>query len=75
MKTPEEVTRALAHVKQFHPTLALVVFTSNEKWLYMDADFDAFEFGDDIDVSILLEAIDSVELLPAVFEVEGAFGL
>lgn len=56
-----ELLRAILHVKQEYKELAIVVFSRDAKWCYMDEDFNAFKFSDNIDVSILQDAIDSVE--------------
>lgn len=65
----KEVRKAFKHVRDHYPTVSMVVFTRRLKWCYMDEDFKAFDFDDNIDVSILEEAMDSVKYLPYIYEV------
>jgi len=66
--TPE-VQSAINHVKQFHPTLAIVAFSIEGTWQYFDEDFNSFVFDDKINVSILEAAVDSVSERPAIFQI------
>ncbi len=66
MITPE-LFIAFKEVKNHFPTVSIVVFDREVKWCYMDENFNGFDFEDKIDVSILEEAIDSIENLPFVF--------
>lgn len=63
-----QLTKAFLHVKQFHPEVAVVIFNSNGNWNYMDANFNGLKFDDRINVSILEEAADSIQSLPAIIE-------
>ncbi len=67
--TPE-VQAAINHVKQFHPTLAIVAFSIEGIWQYFDKEFNSFDFKDNIDVSILEAAVDSIHERPAIFQIE-----
>lgn len=67
----KELQIAFDHVKQFHPTLSIVVFGLDGRWQYMDEDFGRFKFDERIDVGILEAAGDSVEnneTLPYVYQ-------
>jgi hypothetical protein len=66
--TPQ-VLKAINHVKVFYPKICLVVFNTQGLWQYMDENFESSTFGDEVDVSILEEAVDSLDTLPAVFEI------
>lgn len=65
---PKAVKTALLHVRSHFPRVSMVVFNSNERWQYLDEDFDAPFFRDKVDTAILEAAMDSVKTLPAVFE-------
>ena len=67
--TPEPVLVALRHVKEHHPSVCMVVFSSAGLWNYMDDEFFAPNFGVEIDQDILECAVASVDELPAVFEI------
>jgi hypothetical protein len=69
MALTPEIKKAIKHVKKFHPTLRFVIFTVNG-WLYMDEEYNAFKFNKKINVSCLEEAYDSLETIPAIFDVE-----
>lgn len=63
-----KVKRALEHVRQFYPQVVMVVYSCDQRWLFMDEDFAAPTFDGRINVSILEEAADSVAA-PAVFDI------
>jgi len=65
---PKPVLAALNHVREHFPNVVLVVFNSAGRWQYMDEYYEAPKFEGKINVSILEDAGDSVETLPAVFE-------
>ena len=46
----------------------MVVFNKQGQWQYMDEDFGSFVFGDEIDISILEDASDSVTVLPCIYQ-------
>jgi hypothetical protein len=56
-----ELRDAIAHVKKFHPTVSIVIFSSDGRWQYMDEDFQGFKFDNRIDVGILEAAADSID--------------
>jgi len=60
---------AIEHVKKYHPTLSIVIFDIDGRWQYMDAEFNSFVFGKEIDTSILEEAGDSIEFLPFIYQI------
>jgi hypothetical protein len=63
-----QLQTAIDHVKQFHPTVSIVIFDKMGRWQYMDENFDSFKFDERIDVSILEEASDSIEVLPYIID-------
>lgn len=71
MKPTKAVLRAFSHVKSIHPTLSIVIFDKEGRWNYMNEDFKGFDFShDDIDLSILEDAIDSLEEFPFIYQEE-----
>ena len=65
----KEVKKALKHVRQYHPEVDTVIFLKDCRWLYLDSENGYFpSFTDEIDASILEKAIDSVDDLPAIFQ-------
>lgn len=64
---PAPVRKALDHVRDFHPEVNHVVFTSEGRWLYMNEIGYTPVFGKQIDTSILESAADAVDGFPAVF--------
>ena len=65
----KEALEALEHVKQYHPEVDTVLFLKDGRWLYLDSENEYFpSFADEIDASILEKAIDSVDDLPAIFQ-------
>lgn len=65
--TPE-IKRAFQHVQEFHPQVCILIFTTDIRWRYLDIEFNAPVFGEEIDTSILEEAIDTWNVFPAIFE-------
>jgi len=71
MKTTKKLIEAVLHVKDHFPQLAIVIFTLQGKWCYMDEDFNIISFSDQINVSTLEDAMDSVEAtfgLPFIYQ-------
>ena len=65
----EQVVKAFNHVKQSFPQLSMVIFTSDIRGHYLDAQGYPLNFaGKDIDVSILEEAIDSINKFPCIYQ-------
>jgi len=64
----EKIIKALKHVQSVYPQVCMVVFSKDSKWQYMDEDFNAPVFDDRIDVGILEEAVDSIEVLPFIYQ-------
>lgn len=62
------VEAALLHVRQRHPTCIKVLFDASGRWRYMDANNEAFTFGDDMDMDLLEIASDTLDELPVLFE-------
>lgn len=66
--TPQ-VQAAINYVKQFHPEMAIVAFSIEGTWQYFDQEFKPIVFGDNIDIQILEEAVDSIWERPAIFQI------
>jgi hypothetical protein len=66
---PPEVRVALDHVRQYHPEVTQVFFGVDQRWVYCSDAFEAPEFNDSIDVSLLEAAADSVPMLPAAYSI------
>ena len=66
--TPQ-VDKALKHVREYYPDVTTVVFNKYATWQYFTDEFKAPTFGNEIDVRILNEAVDSLDELPAVFQI------
>lgn len=63
-----QLRKAFNHVKEKHPTVSIVIFDKNGAWLYMDEEFNSFEFDETIDVGLLEDASDSVPVLPYIYQ-------
>jgi hypothetical protein len=60
---------AFKHVKQFFPTLSIVIFNKEGQWSYMDDNFNSFNFeGAGIDQSILEDASNEIKTLPFIYQ-------
>lgn len=71
MKPTKEVLKAFAHVKSFHPNLNSVFFNREGQWHYMDDNFKGLDFShDDMNSSLLEDAVDSIEELPFIYQEE-----
>jgi hypothetical protein len=68
----EEIINALNHVKEtVDKRIDTVIFLKDVTWLYMISETGEIPiFPDNVDVSILEEAIDSVNELPAIFQLD-----
>lgn len=64
------VQQALQHVNKHHPEVTLVFYGTDMRWFYCDEAFEAPDFGDEIDIGLLEDAVDSVEAFPAAFALE-----
>lgn len=72
MKETPEIKKALDHVRTIFPDVCMVVFNKDGRWQYMDEDFKAPTFKsspEEIDVSILEDALDSAPFLPYVYQI------
>lgn len=68
---PPKVKAALDHVRAKFPKVELVVFTREGRWLFASSFFEIPQFDNRlVDVSILEEAVNSLAVLPAVFQME-----
>lgn len=65
---PPKILAALNHVRKFHPSVCMVTFDEDARWQYMDDDFKAPVFGDEISVAILEDAVYDLTELPADFQ-------
>lgn len=73
MNPTPEVLRAMAHIREKFPDVAIVVFNTDERWCYMDEDFNAPKFNNEIiNVGILEAAVNSVPDLPYVYQIPKA---
>lgn len=71
MKPTKEILKAFAHVKSFHPELNSVFFNREGQWHYMNEEFEGLNFShDDMDISILEDAVDSLTELPFIYQEE-----
>lgn len=68
MEPTPEVLKAFNYVKSFFPEVSMVVFSTDNRWCYMDADFNAPLFPLNTDTSVLDEALDSVDKLPYIYQ-------
>jgi hypothetical protein len=62
-----EILKAFEAIREFHPTICMVVFTNTGLWRYMDANSNSIWFDDAIDASVLEEAYDSVIEYPSFY--------
>ena len=67
---PLRVQTALDHVRSVFPEVSMVVFNTDTRWRYMDDNFNAPIFNDEIDVSILEDAVYDLSELPCVFQLD-----
>ncbi len=67
MKAPAHVQRAFDHVKSIFPEVVMVMYTPTMKWMYIDEDGEAPAFNDQVDVSLLEDAVDSLDTFPCIF--------
>jgi len=68
-QAPLEVIHALCHVRQHHPNVNMVVYKSDTRWRYMNADGLIPTLGSNIDVGILEAAQAALTKFPCVFEI------
>lgn len=59
---------ALEHVKRYYPNVCMVAFSKDGTWQYMDEDFNAPKFGNEIDTSLLENAADSITSFPYIYQ-------
>jgi hypothetical protein len=62
------IAKAFDHVREHFPNVAIVVYNREGLWQYMDENFKSFNFNDDIDVSILEDAVDSLTDVPYIYQ-------
>lgn len=65
--TPLPVIKAFGYIKGLCPELSAIVFTTDERWHYLNEECKHIAFPDGVDVSILQDAIDSVDL-PFIYQ-------
>lgn len=68
------VQKALRHVHEFHPEVNQVVYGIDGRWMFFGENFKIPSFGPEIDTSLLEDAADSIESLPAVFALDSGNG-
>lgn len=69
---PPEVRKAFDHIRKSHPTVVTVCYDSEAQWLYYDHRGKNPTFGEEIEVQVLQDAIDSIDnagLLPAYISI------
>jgi hypothetical protein len=71
-ETNEKVYAALLHVNNHHSEVTQVFYSTDGRWLYCDDDYAAPTFGNDIDISLLEDAVDSLAMLPAAFSLSNS---
>lgn len=72
-RMPAAVLLALAHVRQFHPDVTMVLFTASSQWIYITQHHGVPAFGNDISVSLLEDAQSAAaehRRFPHVYELE-----
>jgi len=68
LKPGDYVETALRHVRDHHPTCVKVLFDAMGRWRYMDAANEAFAFDGNMNIDLLEIASDTLNELPALFE-------
>lgn len=58
----KEAIEAFKHVQWYHPTVTQVIYNDDAMWLYMDKDFNAFSFDNDINIDLIQSGIDSMDM-------------
>lgn len=53
MNTPKLIVDAFTHVKSYLPEVKILIITREGQWCFMDDDFDAPAFPDEIDTNLL----------------------
>lgn len=64
---PAKVLAALRHVNGLFPEVTQVFYGTDGRWLFCGESFDAPAFDERVDCSLLEDAADAVEYLPAAF--------
>ncbi len=67
---PEPVLTALLHIRSIYPDVCLVVYGRDSRWHYMNEEFDSPTFDSRVHIGTLVDAADSLEMVPAVFQLE-----
>lgn len=66
-RNPPKIQAALDHVRSFFPDVVMVVFSTDARWQYMTEEFEAPVFPNEVDVTILEEAVYDLDELPALY--------
>ena len=67
---PDAVVKAFNHVKSYIRETEYVIYDGMSKWLYADSEMKGVDFKQyPIDISLLEKAADSLENVPAIFQV------
>ena len=67
---PDAVVKAFNHVKSYIRETEYVIYDGVFKWLYADSEMKGVDFKQyPIDISLLEDAADSLENVPAIFQV------
>lgn len=77
----DKIQEALKHVQALFPSVTQVFYSTDQKWRYCDADFQAPSFDDPmcealLDISLLEDAVDTVTQFPSAYalgEPSGAY--
>ena len=68
MKPTSKFLETFHHVKSIHPNLSICILSLDEKWLYMDSDFEPIKFNGMENVSLLEDSISSIKKLPFIYQ-------
>ena len=64
---PKEIRAAFDEVRKYRPDARMVLFNCEGKWNFMNKDGESIRWHPNIDTSILEDAADSLDSLPAFF--------
>jgi hypothetical protein len=67
---PKFVLRAFVHLNELGYDARMVVFTKEAHWLFMDESGESLRFRGNVDISLLENAVDTLDTLPAFYHYE-----
>ena len=65
---PAPIMKAFLHVRAHHSEVKYLFFDREGCWAYMDEELNRPSFGEEIDISVLEKAADSVSSFPVMYE-------